>query len=236
MDNSKLNFLKKKNIFTEIPNLTIVTPSEWLSKLVGKSFLKQYPVEVIKNGIDISLFKPTSSNFRERYKLENKFIILGVANLWNDKKGWNHYLDLSKLLMDDEVIVLVGVSKIQMKELPINILGIEKTNSVKELAEIYSMADVFVNLTLQDNYPTVNLEAMACSTPLITYNTGGCSESLVNNCGYISERGDISAIYNRLIDVKENEVQMSGKLEGIRNYFNKDYTLKKYLSIYMNKL
>ena len=178
VDNCHRNFEKKKQLFTGIPNLTIVTPSKWLAGLVKESFLKDYPIKVIHNGIDLNVFKPTSSNFRERYNLENKKIILGVASVWDDRKGFKDFLKLSELIDDNTRIVLVGVNDKQIKLLSPKIIGIRRTNSTKELAEIYTAADVFFNPTYEDNYPTVNLEAQACGTPVITYNTGGSIESV----------------------------------------------------------
>ena len=177
-DRSKRNFLLKKELFTGIPNLTIVTPSKWLAELVKQSFLNEYPVRVINNGIDLTVFKPTESNFRKKCGLQNKKIILGVASVWSERKGLNDFIKLADLIDSDTRIVLVGVNKKQKKHLPKNIVAIEKTNNEKELAEIYTAADVFFNPTYEDNYPTVNLEAQACGTPVVTYDTGGSGESV----------------------------------------------------------
>lgn len=135
-------------------------------------------MEVIHNGIDLTVFKPTPSDFRQRYHLEDKKVILGVASVWDRRKGFDDFLDLAKHLDDSYRIVLVGVNEEQQKILPKNIIGIGRTNSTKELAEIYTAADVFFNPTHEDNYPTVNLEAQACGTPVITYPTGGSVESV----------------------------------------------------------
>ena len=158
--------------------MTLITPSKWLRDLVKDSFLQEYPVVVQYNTIDHEIFKPTASNFRQRYGLENKKIILGVASVWDDRKGFKDFLKLSELIDDNTRIVLVGVNDKQIKLLPPKIIGIKRTNSTKELAEIYTAADVFFNPTYEDNYPTVNLEAQACGTPVITYNTGGSIESV----------------------------------------------------------
>ena len=177
-DKSERNYNKKKQIFCGMKNLTIVTPSEWLAGLVKKSFLGQYPVKVINNGIDMLVFHPTESDFKERNGLKDKKIILGVANVWDESKGFNDFIKLSKQISDDYRIVLVGLDEKQLGALPKNILGIARTNSTKELAEIYTAADVLFNPTYEDNYPTVNLEAQACGTPVVTYDTGGSGESV----------------------------------------------------------
>lgn len=195
-DNSKQNWIKKKELFTGIPNMTIITPSEWLAGLVKESYLKEYPVTVINNGIDTDVFQPTPSDFRQRYHLEDKTILLGVASTWNDRKGFGDFIKLSEILDDSYKIVLVGLSDKQMKLIPQNILGITRTNSTKELAQIYTAADVFLNLTYEDNYPTVNLEAQACGTPVITYDTGGSVESVPEK--NIIQKGSLSSVINHM--------------------------------------
>ena len=189
VDHCKLNFERKKDSFTGVKNMILVTPSQWLADLVKQSFLKNYPVEVRYNAIDTNIFKPTSSDFRKRYGLEDKKIILGVASVWSERKGLNDFIKLSKLLDDTYSIVLVGLSKKQLKTLPKSIIGIKRTSSPQELAEIYTAANVFFNPTYEDNYPTVNLEAQACGTPCITYRTGGSIESVLEE--NIVEQGDI---------------------------------------------
>lgn len=199
-DASRQNYNRKKRIFTGIHNLTIVTPSQWLADLVKESFLKDYPVKVIHNGIDLSVFKPTDGNFRERYHLQDKKIILGVASQFGQRKGFDDFLRLADLIDDQFRIVLVGVSQKQIASLPKNIIGFERTNDVRELAEIYTSADVLFNPTYEDNYPTVNLEAQACQTPVITYRTGGSVESVPFD--NVILQGDVASFVNRL---KETE-------------------------------
>lgn len=183
-DSSKKNWIKKKEIFTGIPNLQIVTPSHWLANLVKESFLSEYKVSVIHNGVDTDVFKPTESDIKKKLGIEDKKMILGVAALWEQRKGLFDFYELSKVLDDSYKIVLVGLSKKQIQELPDNIIGIERTNSVQELAKLYSAAEVYVNPTYEDNYPTTNLEAIACGTPVVTYDTGGSGES-AEICGCV---------------------------------------------------
>lgn len=205
LDNSKWNYGKKKELFTGIKNLKIITPSKWLAGLVKESFLKEYDIEVIYNQIDREIFRPRESNFRKKYSVENKFIILGVASLWTKRKGFDDFLKLSELISCKEVIVMVGLDKKQLKNLPKNIIGIEKTNNQIELAEIYSASNLFFNPTYEDNYPTVNLEAMACGTYTITYNSGGASETIKNkNEGEIIEKKNFSKILEIVEKNKKN--------------------------------
>ena len=141
-DNSENNFLRKKASFTGVKNMTVITPSKWLADLVRKSFLREYPVEVVYNTINTEIFKPTPSNFREKYGLEGKKIILGVANVWEERKGFDDFIKLSEMIDENHVIVLVGLSEKQLKNLPANIIGIRRTSGQNKLAEIYTSADV----------------------------------------------------------------------------------------------
>lgn len=175
------NFEQKKHVFNQVPaeRMKLITPSQWLASLVGESFLKGYPVEVRHNTIDIDVFKPTPSNFRERYNIGDRFMILGVASPWTERKGLADFVRLAGELDSGKfAILLVGLSEKQIKEMPEGIVGLTRTDSREELAGIYSTADVFFNPTTEDNFPTVNLEAEACGTSVVTYDTGGCSETV----------------------------------------------------------
>ncbi|MCL2200851.1 MAG: glycosyltransferase, partial [Oscillospiraceae bacterium] len=166
-DNSELNFKRKKALFTAVLDMVVITPSNWLAGLVKESFLSAYPLQVINNGVDLEVFKRSESDFRKKHGLENSFTVLGVASIWNERKGLDCFIKLAKSLEGnkDFKIVLVGLSEKMLSGLPENIIGIARTDSASELAEIYSMADIFVNPTLEDNFPTTNLEALACETP-----------------------------------------------------------------------
>lgn len=175
-DRSKSNWKKKKQLFTGM-NMVIVTPSNWLKKVIEKSYLKEYGIVVINNGIDLDLFQPVESRFRNKYGLKDKKIILGVASEWLKRKGYEDFLKLRNLLDSSFSIVMVGLNQKQLKSLPAGIIGIERTNDVNELVDIYSSADLFLNATYEDIYPTVNMEALACGTPVLTYDTGGAMEA-----------------------------------------------------------
>ncbi|NLM74868.1 MAG: glycosyltransferase, partial [Clostridiaceae bacterium] len=220
--------------FTGVKNLTIVTPSQWLAGLVGDSFLGDYPVKVINNGIDLSVFKPTPSDFRQRYSLENKFIILGVANVWTERKGLQYFLELSSYLSSDEVIVLVGLTEKQKATLPSGIIGITRTDSVTELAEIYTAADVFVNLTLEDNFPTTNLEALACGTPVITFNTGGSPECIDDSTGYLVDKGNVDDVATkaRLIKTTGKTVYSVACIERAKEFYGSEQRFFEYINMY----
>lgn len=200
LDNSAGNYARKKELFTGVANMTLITPSQWLADLVKQSFLGEYPVTVHYNTIDTNIFKPTPGDFRQKHGLEDKKIILGVANVWGPRKGFQDLLTLSELLDDRFRIVLVGLSPQQVQTLPDNILGITRTNNATELAQLYSAADVFVNTTYEDNYPTVNLEARACGCPIICYRTGGCPETLAET-DHLVAKGDIDALKEKILEV-----------------------------------
>ena len=229
-DHSKRNWEKKKDLMDKIPGLTIVTPSDWLAGLVRKSFLSQYPVKVIRNGIDTSKFYPMANDFRGRYSVEEKFLLLGVATTWDDLKGFSDYLKLADTLDDDYRVILVGLKKNQMKKLPKNVVGIERTNSVKELAQIYSSCNLFINLSYCENYPTVNLEAMACNLPVLSYKTGGSPESIREHEGILVDRGDLKAVEAKIREYREAHATKPD-LKLNRSEIDNNTTVTTYLQI-----
>lgn len=234
-DNSKNNYINKKEIFTGVKNLTIVTPSQWLANLVQESFLNEYPIKVINNGIDLNTFRPNISDFREKFNLNSKFIILGVASVWDRRKGFFEYIELSQALKPDEAIVLVGVSEKQKENLPQNIIGITRTTNVKELAEIYSAADLFVNLTLEDNFPTVNLEALACGTKVLTYDTGGSSETIDMTTGIILSEKSVLTVLEEIRNIKINSCIDTIDIKCVElahRFFSSKIAYKRVLDIY----
>lgn len=234
VDNSKQNFLRKREIFRSLESLTIVTPSNWLASIIKKSYLSDYPLQVINNGIDLDVFKPTAGSFEINHTLAEKTILLGVANVWTEKKGLNDFIKLSAMLPDDMVLILVGLEESQKKVLPANILPISKTRNAYELAEIYSVADIFLNPTYEDNFPTTNLEALACGTPIITYNTGGSIESVDEKCGLIVEKGDITGLMiaiNRIKD-KGKKFYADACIRKSKNLYNKNDRFLEYTKLY----
>ena len=225
MDNSKKNYKQKKELFTKPENITFVTPSYWLKDLTEKSFLGKYPVKVINNGIDLTKFKPTESDFRQKNNLQDKFIILGVASVWEERKGLKDFIELNEMLSQNEKIVLVGLDDNQLATLPKSIIGIKRTNSIEELAELYSAADVFVNPTYEDNYPTTNLEAISCGTPVVTYITGGSPESVFEGNGFSVPQGDVKGIYDAIKKV-------DGCKTPTKDFFDASKRYKEYVDLY----
>lgn len=203
LDNTSYLWRKKKKMFTSIPNLTIATPSNWLKDLVKQSYFKDYPVTVINNGINLDLFKPEESDFREKHNIQNSFIILGVAARWPMRKGLDVFIRLAKELPDKFKIVMVGTNEETDKLLPENILSIHKTFNQQQLVEIYTAADLFITPTREDNFPTVNIEALACGTPVLTYRTGGSPEIINEKCGSVVEKNDYEAFKNEIIRIEK---------------------------------
>lgn len=238
IDRSKKNYQQKKRSFTGVGNLTIVTPSEWLADLVGASFLQAYAIKVINNGVDLNIFKPTSSDFRKRYNLVGQFLILGVSFVWNERKGQQYFYDLARQLLPDEKIVLVGINDHQIKQLPAGIIGIPRTNSASELAGIYSASDLFVNVTLEDNFPTANLEALACGTPIVTFNTGGSPECLGDGCGLVVERGDLPGLIAAIKTIRKNgkEYYSAKCRQRAEDFYDKNDRFAEYIELYKSSL
>lgn len=199
MGNVRQNYDRKKAAFTGINGMTLITPSKWLADLVKQSFLKEYPIEVHYNTIDTTIFKPTSSNFRERYGLQDKKIILGVASVWDGRKGLNDFIKLAEMLDDRYAIVLIGLTEKQRNRMPKNILGLPRTNNTKKLAEIYTAADVFVNPSVEETFGLTTLEAITCGTKTIIYSdTAGTEIIEKSSIGFQCKQG-IENLYNTVI-------------------------------------
>lgn len=246
-DNSIESYHRKRAAFCGVPNLWIVTPSKWLAELVRQSFLKEYPVEVIPNGIDLTQFKPTvSEQLMEHFKplseigVEKK-VILGVANIWEARKGLTYFERLAKELPENYQIVLVGVSQKQQKALQKQFgserfLALIRTENTKQLAALYTRADLYVNATLEDNFPTTNLEALACKTPVLTFETGGSGESLNEQCGKCVPKGDFEALKEAVLSmnaVKEQQQKQIRKACLVQaEKYDKQKRFKTYLQLY----
>jgi len=235
-DNSKMNYREKRLLFNSVNDLTLVPVSMWLEDIVNKSFLKEYPSKVINNGVDLSIFSPQEQKYdiRRKIGIDDRFMIVGIASIWAPHKGFGDFLELSKYIDDNMVIVLVGLNKKQIKGLPSNIIGISRTENVNELAEIYSASDIFLNLTYADTFPTTNIESLACGTPILTYNTCGSIESVSPDTGFIVEKGDLFGVMKSIRIVKKK-----GKLsysKACRNrsvsLYDKDDRFQEYFKLY----
>jgi putative colanic acid biosynthesis glycosyltransferase len=202
IDNSRGNYSRKKEIFSKVDNLTIIVPSGWLYDQLPDSFLKNYPARLIYNGINPDIFRPGDKLLvRSRLGIGNRKMILGVSSIWNQRKGLNDFIQIREMLDKDVVIVLAGLNKEQIKKLPEGITGIERTESISELVDMYSAADLFVNPTYVDNFPNTNIESLACGTPVVTYNTGGSPEAIDQNTGLVVDKGNITDLKKAILTV-----------------------------------
>ncbi len=235
-DNSRKNYRDKKELFTSVPCVMLVAPSQWMARHLGNSFLKDNEIMVIHNGIDIDNFKPANSDFlKEKYKIKGKYI-LGVANIWDKRKGLDDLIKLSSMIQSELQIVLVGLNRNQAGMLPDGIKSISRTENIDELAAIYSGAHAFVNPTYVDNFPTTNIEALACGTPVITYNTGGSPEAIDENTGIAVNRGDIGGLISAVKEVLENgknHYTHACRERAVRLY-DKNDRFADYISLYRN--
>ena len=201
-DNSRENYKRKKAAFTYVENMTIVTPSKWLAGKVKLSYFSRYPIDIIPNGIDTDMFRALGNNGMSAVK-DHRHIILGVANVWTDRKGLKYFEQLADIIDDSYVIYIVGVNSNQLryfnKRYAGRIQGITHTESINDLVNLYNNALCYVNLTLEDNFPTTNLEALACGTPVITFRTGGSPESIdEGTCGYVVDKGRVDLVYEKI--------------------------------------
>lgn len=235
-DNTKKMWTLKKNAFTGVKDMTLVTPSKWLAKLVKQSFLANYPTKVINNGINIGVFMPIEENLFKVLKADGKHIVLGVAMDWNIRKGLDVFKVLCSELGDEYKVVMVGTDKKLAKELgPYGIVCVDRTSSQQELAEIYTAADVFVNPTREDNFPTVNIEALACGTPVITFDTGGSSEMLDDMCGIVVSKGDINGVICAIKNICENEKLNGENCVSKASQFNSKDRFMEYIDLYSGR-
>lgn len=236
IDRSRENFLLKKHLFTECKNLTIVPCSDWMKDFVKQSFLKDKHIEVIKSGVDLSIFKPTCVNSKQSVT-NRPFRIIAVSNVWMAYKGELDIYKLREILpLGEYDITMVGLSDNQVKSLPTGIRGIQRTQNIEELVLLYSESDVLINPTYADTFPTVNLEALACGIPVITYKTGGSPETVDKNTGVVIEQGDITAMANAIKNMKDYPLSSADCRKRAEEYFDKDKCFQKYIELYESLL
>lgn len=235
VDHSQQQFNLRKKLFLANRNLTIVPVSSWLADEVRKSFLNVLNIRPIFNGVDVHLFKPqNSANLVGKYGLEKKYVLLALATSWSKSKGFEDYIALSKILPDDCVLVLVGVSSKMMGSLPHNILGIPRTHNVIELVELYSLADIVLNLSYQETFGLTTVEGMACGTPSIVYDSTASPELITSDTGVVVPSGDVYGVLNAI-----NYIRNLGKEYFFKNcrkraveVYNKDLCYENYVQLY----
>ena len=232
-DRSKKLYERKKAIFNGV-NITIVTPTHWLTEVIKNSFLKNVECRLLKYGLDLDTFVATESDFRAKHGLEEKHIVLGVAFGWGAKKGLDCFIELSKRLPSKYQIVLVGTNEEVDKQLPQNIISIHKTQNQQELAEIYTASDLFVNCTREETFGLVNLEALACGTPVLTFRTGGSPEAIDETCGAVVEKNDIDGAEKEIIRICECKPYSNEACRARAMSFEKNLSYAEYIKMYLS--
>ena len=224
-DRTREQFVRKRKAIEKAERAVYVAPSEWLMRLAKQSYLGGGDIRVIHNGIDISIFRPKSGNLAEKYNLKGKKVVLSVANLYEERKGSELIFKLPALLPDDYAVVLIGTipTDAASRVSPKCIL-ISRTENVEELVEWYTIADVFINPTLTDNFPTVNLEALACGTPV------GSPEAVDEESGRVGEKGDEAAFVKAVIEMAETGNSLACRNRALQLY-DKNDTYQKYESL-----
>lgn len=229
LDRSKRNHNLKRKLFTSVDDMILITPSQWLADVTKMSFLGRYEIKPIPNGVDLEVFKPTAGDFRKKYSLENKKIILGVASAWSESKGINEFAELSKVLGDDYKVVMVGVNDALVEKLPPEILTIPRTHNVEELAEIYTAADVFFNPSRQETMGLTTVEAMACGTPVVTSNCTAVPEVVDESSGIVCEDLEIDTIKSAIFEVLSRDYPNT---RARAEKYEKTAQYQKYISVY----
>lgn len=232
-DRSVKNYSEKSRWFTALDNLTIVAVSNWLNDVVKQSILKEKSLTLIHNGIDIKRFHPVEK-IDSRFHFQGKKVLLGVGAAWTVEKGFNDFIELSKHISEEYCIVMLGVNDRMKKKLPHNIIGINKTENIDILSQLYSRALVLLTLSHNDTFPTTNLEALACGTPVITYPTGGSPEAVDDKTGFVVEVGDFDKVIGaiRIIDNKGKAFYSQNCRARALEYFDKDKQFAKYIELY----
>lgn len=239
IDRSRENYSSKKLLFNSSKSLTIVAVSNWLANIVSNSFLSGYPIKVINNGINTSIFRMDYLNtVRSDYHLENKFIILGVSNGWNYRKGLSDFLELSKYIEPDIQIVLIGLSNQQISLLPSNIIGLNKTENIQKLIQFYSAADIFISTSVEETFGLTIVEAMACGTPVIVYNTTACPEVVSESTGIVVEKNNILALVSAIKTIRKNgkEYYSNSCKNRVKSLYDKRDRFLDYIKLYNNLL
>lgn len=238
LDRSKANYTRKKELFNRPKNITFVAVCQWMANNVKESFLGGYPVETIYNGVDVDIFHPSDKQSlllsKNRMGIDNhKKVVLGVASTWDKRKGLDDFITMSAQLPSDYQIILVGLNDKQIANLPSNIIGIKRTENVSQLAELYSLAEVFVNPTYVDNFPTTNIEALACGTPVVTYRTGGSPEAIDEKTGVVVNQGDMNLLLSAVEYVAKNKsVYTNACRDRAVECFNKQDRFSDYVNLF----
>ncbi len=236
LDGSRRNHRRRKKMFPSLPRLTLVTPCRWLQGLLSASCMQNVASRVVYNGVDRGMFFPRESDIRTRHHLETRYVALAVASEWEARKGVQLLPELAAQLGDEVKLVVIGLTEVQIDALPAGILGLPRTTSVRDLAKWYSTADCFVNPTLEDNMPLVNLEALACGTPVATFATGGCPECITPACGRVVPKGDVTALASAVKELCQHKAAMKSACLLQAEQFDSGTTASAYYDLYREQM
>ena len=227
-DRSRQNFEDKQHAFLSCDNVHLVTVSDWLRKETEKSFLSKYEVITIHNGLDTSIFRPKGRPDRGVFRKEK--LVLGVANVWDKRKGLSDFISLRNILSDDYKIVLIGLTEKQIETLPKGIRGITRTDNVDQLVDFYNMADVYVNTSVEETLGMTTAEALACGTPAVVYNSTACPEVVSKDTGYVVSPGDIEGLKSAIL--RADAIKPEDCRERVLTHFNAETQYRKYIELY----
>ena len=235
-DHTKKMFLDKKKAFTGFNNMTITCPSNWLANLAKQSFLGQYPIKVIPNGINTSVFslKDTTA-LKEKLTIKNEKVVLAVApNLMSPLKGGNWVLKLAEKMKSEPVkFIMVGVDNIDFEHGE-NVMVFKRTNNQDELADFYSLADVFVICSERENFPTTCLEAQCCGAPILGFDVGGVKETSAFDGNRFVEYGDIDGLENVLKEMLAKKIDKNSLSNHAVSIYSEKAMSNSYYEIYKN--
>jgi len=237
-DRSQINYKIKKKLFNSIENLTLVPVSNWLNNVLKNSFLSGYPTHVISNGVNINVFKPSYKvDVRNKYNIPEKKILVGVANVWEKRKGLSDYIKLSKALSNDFQIILIGLTNKQILELPSNVIGIKYVEDIQELICLYTISEIVLNLSYEETFGMTTIEGFACGTPSIVYNNTASPELITHKTGMVVEPGDIKGVVEAVHEIVNTEEKYySNCIERARKHYDNDVKIGSYIKLYENTI
>lgn len=236
LDHSTQNYRTKKQLFTSLVKLHLVTPSEWLKNEVEKSFFMDIPCTAIPNGIEIEKFVYRENNLKKTLGISNKKVILGVANVWTEQKGINDFIQLAELLDETYQLVMIGVDEQRKKRLPANIIALDRTKNIEELIDYYSMADIYFNSSIEETMGMTTGEAICCGTPVVAYRSTAVPESVGDGCGVVLEPHDTEGVARAFAEIISRQEKYKNACLAYRQRFDKKISNEAYYKLYCSML
>lgn len=231
LDRSKQNYQRKKAAFTGVKRLAIVTVSDWLKAEVKQSFMKDYKVVRIYNGIDQSVFRPSHSDIKKELGIDGKRMLLGVSDRWSERKGLSFFYRYAEEKKPDEALVMVGFNKDELPKVPQGIIALPRTDLVQQLVNLYSAADIVLNPSVEETFGLVTAEALSCGTPVIVQNATACPELVDESCGRIIEKNNYEQFKEAIINLENNLPDAQACLTRA-TLFDKQTNYMKYIHLY----